>query len=84
MVSWETNQGGGKTTTIRCSIPANTKRATISITTMAGIKVKTFELNSKNGEALNINGGELSAGTYIYTLVVDDVIVDSKKMILTK
>jgi trimeric autotransporter adhesin len=73
-----------KTTTIRYSIPATAKRVAISITTMEGIKVKTFELNSKNGEALNINGGELSAGTYIYTLVVDDVMVDSKKMILTK
>lgn len=51
---------------------------------MGGIKIKTFALNNKNGEALNINGGELSAGTYIYTLVVDDVMVDSKKMILTK
>jgi trimeric autotransporter adhesin len=73
-----------KTTTIRYSLPSTAKRAAISITTIAGIKVKTFELNSKNGEALNINGGELSAGTYIYTLVVDDVLVDSKKMVLTK
>jgi trimeric autotransporter adhesin len=73
-----------KTTTIRYSLPTSVKRAAISITTMEGIKVKTFELNSKNGEALNINGGELNAGTYIYTLVIDDVMVDSKKMILTK
>jgi trimeric autotransporter adhesin len=76
-----------KTTTIRYSIPASAKRAALSITTMEGIKIKTFELNSKNskkGEALNINGAELSAGTYIYTLVVDDVMVDSKKMVLTK
>jgi trimeric autotransporter adhesin len=73
-----------KTTTIRYSLPSSAKRAAISITTMEGIKIKTFALNSKNGEALNINGGELSAGTYIYTLVVDDVLVDSKKMVLTK
>jgi trimeric autotransporter adhesin len=73
-----------KTTTIRYSIPATAKRAAIYITNLDGIKIKTFALNSKNGEALNINGGELSAGIYIYTLVVDDVMVDSKKMILTK
>jgi trimeric autotransporter adhesin len=73
-----------KTTTIRYSLLSTAKSAANSITTMEGIKIKTFELNSKNGEALNINGGALSAGTYIYTLVVDDVLVDSKKMILTK
>jgi trimeric autotransporter adhesin len=73
-----------KTTTIRYSLPTTAKRATISITTMEGIKIKTFTLNSKNGEALNINGGELSAGTYMYTLAVDDVMVVTKKMILTK
>jgi trimeric autotransporter adhesin len=73
-----------KSTTIRYSLSASSKRASITITNMEGIKIKTFELNNKNGETLNINGGELSAGTYIYTLIVDDVIVDSKKMILTK
>ena len=73
-----------KTTTIKYSLPASSKRAVIGIMNMSGIKIKTFELSSKNGEALNINGGELSAGTYIYTLMVDDVLIDSKKMILTK
>jgi trimeric autotransporter adhesin len=73
-----------KTTNIRYSLPASAKRAAINITTMEGIKIKTFTLNPKNGEALNINGGELSAGTYIYTLVVDDVLIDSKTMVLTK
>jgi trimeric autotransporter adhesin len=73
-----------KTTTIRYNIPANTKRAAITITTIDGIKVKTFELNSKGGQTLDISGGQLNAGTYIYTLEVDGVVVDSKKMILTK
>jgi trimeric autotransporter adhesin len=73
-----------KTTTIRYSIPANTRRAAISITSMDGIKIKSFELNSKGGQTLDISGGQLNAGTYIYTLLVDDVVVDSKKMILTK
>lgn len=73
-----------KTTTIKYSLPASAKRAAISITNMDGVKIKTFVLNSKNGEALNINGGELSAGTYVYTLMVNDVLIDSKKMILTR
>jgi trimeric autotransporter adhesin len=73
-----------KTTTIRYSIPANTKRAAISITTINGIKIKSFELSSKGGQSIDISGGQLNAGTYIYMLVVDDVVVDSKKMIMTK
>ncbi len=73
-----------KTTTIRYNLPANSKGASIIVTNMSGIKIKSFNLNPQNGELLNINGGELSAGTYIYSLIIDDVLVDSKKMILTK
>ncbi len=78
------NEGWGKTTTIRYSLPITAKRAAISITSIEGVKIKTFTLNNKNGEALNINGGVLTAGTYKYMLVVVDVMVDSKKMIFTK
>jgi hypothetical protein len=31
-----------------------------------------------------VNGSELPAGMYLYTLVVDNEIIDTKRMILTK
>jgi trimeric autotransporter adhesin len=73
-----------KATTIRYKIPSAATKAAITITSLEGKKIKTFELNSKNGQSLDINGGQLSAGTYIYTLIVDDVFIDSKTMIMTK
>ncbi len=73
-----------KATTIRYTIPSTATKAAITITSLEGKKIKTFELNSKNGQSLDINGGQLSAGTYVYSLMVDDVLIDSKTMILTK
>ncbi|MFC4262392.1 tail fiber domain-containing protein [Ferruginibacter yonginensis] len=71
------------TTTIRYSVPIS-KKAIIIITTLDGRKLKSFELNNKSGEKIEITGGQLSAGSYIYTLFVDGILIDSKKMILTK
>lgn len=71
-------------TTIRYSIPENAQRAFITITTLNGRKIKSFDLNNKKAENLEISGGQLSAGTYIYSLSVDNILIDSKKMILTK
>jgi hypothetical protein len=35
-------------------------------------------------QAVTVYASELPAGMYLYTLVVDNVIIDSKRMILTK
>ncbi len=72
-----------KSTVIKYSIPFTAKKAVINITSISGTKIKEYDLNNK-AQAIEINGGQLSAGTYIYSLIVDDVFIDSKQMILTK
>jgi trimeric autotransporter adhesin len=73
-----------KSTIIRYSIPSDARKAIIAINSLDGIKVSEFNLISKNGQNIEITGGRLSAGTYIYSLYVDDKLIDSKKMILTR
>ncbi len=73
-----------KATTIRYTLPDDAKKAMISITSVSGVKLKEFDLKSKGGQSIEINGGQLAAGTYIYSLYVDNNLVDSKQMILTK
>lgn len=70
-----------KSTTIKYTIPSSSKKAVLTISNSSGVKVKEFDLNGQN---IEIAGGQLSAGTYIYSLVVDGATVDSKQMVLTR
>jgi len=73
-----------QSTVIRYSIPATAKKAFITITSLNGSKIKEFNLKNNDNQAVEISGGQLSAGSYIYTLIVDDRLIDSKQMILTR
>jgi len=64
-------------------LPPTTGNAQILITDLSGRSIKTIALNKGAGQ-VSIPGGSLASGTYIYTLIADGKIVDSKKMILTK
>lgn len=72
-----------QSTIIKYSIPSTAKRAMINIISSGGTKMKEFDLKSKAGHSIEISGGQLSPGAYIYSLIVDDVLIDSKQMILT-
>jgi hypothetical protein len=65
-------------------IPESAKNASLIISSIRGNKIKEFNLIGKSGNAVNLNSGELSAGTYIYSLMVDDVLIDTKQMILSR
>lgn len=71
-----------KSTIIKYIIPSNAKRAIITISSVNGVNMKTFDLKS-NSQSVEITGGQLTAGTYIYSLFVDGILIDSKQMILT-
>jgi hypothetical protein len=71
-------------TTIKYSLSPLSKKATLSIVSINGQKVKEFDLTGRNQNAVEINAGELAPGTYVYSLIVNDKIVDTKKMTLTK
>ena len=71
-------------TTIKYVIPESAKNASLIISSIRGNKIKEFNLIGKSGNAVNLNSGELSAGTYIYSLMVDDVLIDTKQMILSR
>lgn len=64
-------------------IPTGAKKASVTIYTNTGIEIKSFtNLNTGKG-AVQIEGGALSAGTYIYNLIIDGKQVDTKWMIVT-
>jgi hypothetical protein len=50
---------------------------------MTGTLLKTFEINQRNEGNIIINANEFIAGMYLYSLVCDGKIVDTKQMMLT-
>jgi len=69
-------------TTIKYELPNNYSSATLHIYNTVGAQVKIFTLKDSTKE-VKIAANELTAGTYIYTLIVNGEKVDSKRMILT-
>ncbi|MGC4101735.1 tail fiber domain-containing protein [Ferruginibacter sp.] len=72
-----------QSTIIRYSIPSTSQKAFITITSISGTKIREFNLKNNENQNIEIKGGQLSAGSYIYTLIVDGKLIDSKQMILT-
>ena len=70
-----------QTTVIRYHIPQSTT-GQINLFDVNGVLVKTFKTN-QSGHAI-INGKDLKAGAYTYTLRVNGKIATSKKLMLIK
>jgi len=71
-------------TEIVCNLPNTAKLAALYIYNLQGIELKAYPLTQTGLTTITVNGSELPAGMYLYTLVVNNEIVDTKRMILTK
>ena len=69
-------------TVIRYFLPESTKTADIYIFNMQGSVVKKISANRSG--MIEIQGSDLQAGMYLYSLIADGKEVDTKRMILTK
>ena len=70
-------------TTIRFTLPDNTRNAYIYIFDMSGKMQKQIPIDSSM-QSVTIEGYELSAGMYIYSLVIGGKEVKTRRMILSK
>lgn len=71
-------------TTIECSIPGNVQSAVLYIYDMNGHQIDSRTIFERGDVSLTIEGSSLDAGMYLYSLITDGVVVDTKRMILTK
>ena len=71
-------------TTIRFEIPENIQSAQLHICNMTGTLLKTITLTQRGSGNETINANEFVAGMYLYSLVCDGKIVDTKQMLLTE
>lgn len=71
-------------TSIEYFVPQNTKNASIRIIDVSGQVIKTVNIIEKGQGLLEVNALNVPAGIYNYQLLVDNKVVDTKKMVLTK
>ena len=48
------------------------------------MQLKSYPLVQRGKGNVTINGSELTAGMYLYALIADGKVIDTKRMILTK
>jgi trimeric autotransporter adhesin len=71
-------------TEIKMMLPDEIQYAIMMIYNPDGKQMKTIPINDRGDVTIKIAGNEFSAGMYFYTLITDGVIVDTKRMILTR
>lgn len=73
-----------QTTKISYELPVDTKEAALYIYNMQGLQIEEYPIFNFGSGDITISGGHLAAGMYLYSLIVDGQVVDTKQMILTK
>ncbi|MBR5802849.1 MAG: T9SS type A sorting domain-containing protein [Bacteroidaceae bacterium] len=71
-------------TVIEYSLPESVQTANIYIYDMNGKQIEQIYLTERGESSITINGENLSAGMYLYSLIADGQVIDTKRMILTK
>jgi len=70
-------------TVIKYFVPYESKQSFLYVYDLKGTQLRSYNLN-KGDCNVTIYGNELIAGIYLYSLVVDGKMVDTKQMILTE
>ncbi len=70
-------------TQIKCFIPENAMTSILCVYNMEGTQLQKIQINGKNEQTVTLQGSELKAGMYMYSLIIDGKVIDTKKMILT-
>ncbi|WMX12886.1 tail fiber domain-containing protein [Aureispira sp. CCB-E] len=73
-----------KATQIKVFLPKETEQALLQVGTIDGKQLLIKEIQDRGEATMTLDGSSLEAGIYLYTLIVDNKIVASKKMVLTK
>jgi hypothetical protein len=71
-------------TQISMTLPDNVRYATIMIYNLEGKELKTIQVADRGDVHVEISASELSAGMYLYSLLADGKVVDTKRMVLTR
>lgn len=73
-----------KETKIGYQLPLSVKTASVCIYNLNGKQIAEYPITSFGTGEVIINAGLLDAGIYLYSMIADGLVIDTKRMILTK
>jgi trimeric autotransporter adhesin len=71
-------------TEIKVSLPETTREAHVRVYNLEGKELKNIQVDKRGEASIKISANDLSAGMYLYALIVDGKVVDTKRLILTR
>jgi hypothetical protein len=71
-------------TEIRMVLPESAGQVTVTVYNLEGKELKNYTVSERGNTSVKIAGSELHSGMYLYALIVDGKVIDTKRMILTK
>ena len=73
-----------ESTLIRCDVAEDVAKADLYIYNMNGEQIAEYAVLERGATSITVDGGSLNPGMYLYALIADGQVVDTKRMILTK
>lgn len=73
-----------ESTLIQCDVAEDVVKADLYIYDMNGKQIDTYSITERGATSITIEGHSLEAGMYLYALIADGQVIDTKRMILTK
>ena len=73
-----------ESTLIQCDVAEDVVKADLYIYDMNGKQIAVYPIVQRGATSITIDGGSLNAGMYLYALIADGKVIDTKRMILTK
>lgn len=71
-------------TVVKYTLPQTISNAFMAVYDLTGKQITTFPINEKGSSSITITSEKLAAGIYIYSIVADGKVVDSKRMIVAE
>lgn len=71
-------------TTIACTVAESVQSAMLYVYDMNGKQIAEFSVDGRGETSVIIEGSSFDAGMYLYSLIADGKVIDTKRMILTK
>ena len=72
------------TTTIPVSIPADVQKAFIYVYDLTGKKVQQLDITARGKQNVTLDASALTDGMYLYSLIADGKVVQTRRMIVEK
>ena len=73
-----------QTTVVRYTLPESVKSAFLYIYDLNGTQIGQKTLQGRGKSSVTLEAGSLAPGMYLYALVADGKVIDTKRMIITK